>query len=124
MIKDFARRMKSDVIMLWFAMRDQRTPVHAKLLGMVVVSYAISPIDLIPDFIPILGYLDDLILLPIGIWLVIKLVPSVVMQDARVKAAELSKENRPVSRIAAIIIIFIWILLCAATFGIVFDLHP
>lgn len=85
-LRDRARRLKREVHALTFACRDPRTPWYAKASAAVVVGYALSPIDLVPDFIPILGYLDDIILLPLGVALVLKLVPPEVMADAQVAA--------------------------------------
>ena len=98
---------------LWFACRDRRTPPTAKILAFAIVAYALSPIDLIPDFIPILGYLDELILLPITIWLVLKLIPDEAMAEARAKAqawAE-ARRRRPRYWIAAGVIVLLWVLL-------------
>ena len=106
-LKDWARTLKREILALWLASRDPRTPWPAKVLA-VVVGYALSPIDLIPDFIPVLGYLDDVILLPIGIWLVLRLVPPELMAELRVKAAEIA--DRPVNRAAALVIVAIWLL--------------
>jgi uncharacterized membrane protein YkvA (DUF1232 family) len=98
-----ARQLKADVYALYFACRDPRTPWYAKLLAAVVVAYALSPIDLIPDFIPILGYLDDLILVPLGILAVVKLIPPEVLGECRERAAEAT--SRPTSWIAAVFIV-------------------
>jgi uncharacterized membrane protein YkvA (DUF1232 family) len=106
-IGKWARAVKRDTLALYLAMRDPRTPWPAKLIGAVVVAYALSPIDLIPDFIPVLGQLDDLILLPFGIWITVKLVPPVVMNDCRARADAM--EGRPVSWVAAVAIGAVWI---------------
>ena len=82
-LRDRARRLKSDVVALYLAARDPRTPRIAKVLAILVAAYALSPIDLIPDFVPVLGLLDDLVLVPLGIALVLRLVPREVMEDAR-----------------------------------------
>ena len=89
------------------AARDPRTPLAAKLLAALVVAYALSPIDLVPDFIPVLGHLDDLVLVPLGIWAVMKLVPPEVMAEARVKAAEQGKPGKRWQ--GAVIVAAIWI---------------
>ena len=107
-LRDWARTLKREILALWLVSRDPRTPWPAKVLAVVVVGYALSPIDLIPDFIPVLGYLDDVILLPIGIWLVLKLVPPELMAELRVKAAEIAE--RPVNHAAAVLIVAIWLL--------------
>jgi uncharacterized membrane protein YkvA (DUF1232 family) len=102
-----ARRLKAETLALYFAIRDPRTPWLARLAGTLVVAYALSPIDLIPDFIPVLGYLDDLILVPLGLWLTLKLIPPPVIADARARAA--AQAQRPVSRVAAIVILLVWL---------------
>jgi uncharacterized membrane protein YkvA (DUF1232 family) len=106
--KTAAKRLKREVMTLYFVARDPRTPWYARGLAFVVVGYALSPFDLIPDAIPILGLLDDLILVPAGIWLVMKLVPKHVLEDARVEASQ--AESRPVSYIAAAFMIGVWLL--------------
>jgi uncharacterized membrane protein YkvA (DUF1232 family) len=108
-LRDWARALKREILALWLASRDPRTPWPAKVLAVVVVGYAFSPIDLIPDFIPVLGYLDDVILLPIGIWLVLKLISPELMAEFRAKATELGR--RPPNLVAAIAIIAVWLLL-------------
>src|SRR3954452_6217660 len=85
--RESARNLKRNITALYFVVLDPRTPWYAKAVAILVVAYALSPIDLIPDFIPVLGYLDDLILLPIGIWFTLKLIPPIVMDEARQKAA-------------------------------------
>ena len=105
-LKDWARIIKRDVHALYLASRDPRVPWYAKALAIGVAGYALSPIDLIPDFIPVLGYLDDVILVPVGIWLVIQLIPPAIMAEHREAAAV--AQQRPVSRIAAIVIAAIW----------------
>lgn len=113
-LSSWARSVKRDTLALYLAARDPRTPWYAKALAAVVVAYALSPIDLIPEFIPVLGYVDDLIILPLGIWATIKLIPPPVMDEHRARAETLSE--RPVSRAAALIIVAIWIG-AAAAFG-------
>ncbi|MDP2411061.1 MAG: YkvA family protein [Pseudolabrys sp.] len=105
-LTDWARTIKRDAHAVYLAARDPRTPWYAKALALCVAGYALSPIDLIPDFIPILGYLDDVILLPLGIWAVVKLIPPGIMAEHRA-AATLAAE-RPISRTAALIIALIW----------------
>ena len=107
-LKEAAKRIKRDAMTIYFAARDPRTPLMVRLLAFSVAAYAISPIDLIPDFIPVLGYLDDLILLPLGIALVIKLTPAIVIESSRKKAAEAA--TRPTSTSAVIVIVTIWVL--------------
>ena len=114
-----ARELKAETYALYLACRDPRTPWLAKLLAACIVAYALSPIDLIPDVIPVLGYLDDLILLPLGIALVIRLIPQSVMNECRSRAREVLAEGLPVSRTAGAVIIAIWLLLAALAILIV-----
>jgi uncharacterized membrane protein YkvA (DUF1232 family) len=109
--KRWARYIKRDVHALCLSARDPRTPWYAKVVAITVAAYALSPIDLIPDFIPVIGYLDDLILVPLGILLAVRLIPVEVMAEHRVTAT-LAGE-KPVSRIAATIIIGVWIVALA-----------
>lgn len=113
-LREWARRLKRDANALYLACRDPRTPWYAKLLAAVIVAYAFSPLDLVPDFIPVLGYLDDLILVPLGITLVARLVPAPVMADCRARAQDMSE--RLTSRVAAAVIVAIWIA-CAMLVG-------
>ncbi len=107
--RDAVRALKRDAVAVYLAARDPRTPWAARLLAAAVAAYALSPIDLIPDVIPVLGLLDDLVLVPLGVALVVRLVPPAVMADARARAAVLA--DRPVSRIAAAVIVGVWIAL-------------
>jgi uncharacterized membrane protein YkvA (DUF1232 family) len=106
-IKTWARRLKREVHAIHLAAQSPRVPWYTKWLALAVVGYALSPIDLIPDFIPVLGYLDDLIIVPLGIWLVLSLIPQDVMTACRARADE--AVTGPRGRIAAMIIIAIWI---------------
>ncbi|WP_419343012.1 YkvA family protein [Achromobacter sp. PD1] len=110
-LRTWAKRVKRDGLTLWFASKHPRTPWHAKALGVFVVAYALSPIDLIPDFIPVIGYLDDVILLPGLIWLAIKLLPADVLVECRIKADEWMRERgaKPSSRIGAVAIVALWV---------------
>jgi len=108
--RQWARAIKRDVHAVWLAARDPRTPWFAKILALAVAAYAVSPIDLIPDFIPVLGYVDDILIVPLGIMLVVKLIPPDVMDEHREAAGRAAE--RPVSRIAAGVVIAIWIV-CA-----------
>ena len=110
-LRGWAGRLKRDGLTLWFAYRDPDTPWQARLLAVVVVAYALSPIDLIPDFIPVLGLLDDLILLPGLIWLVIRMLPAPVLERSRASAQQWLAEQRerPRSRIGAVMIVLAWI---------------
>ena len=103
--KQWARGLKRDVLALWIAARDSRTPWYAKLAAGAVAAYALSPIDLIPDFIPILGYLDDLIIVPLGILLVIRLIPEPLMAEYRAMAAGGAK-HRSYGGMAAVLAIW------------------
>jgi uncharacterized membrane protein YkvA (DUF1232 family) len=107
-LKTHARALKKEVLAVYLAARDPRTPWYAKGLVLLVVAYSLSPIDLIPDFIPILGYLDDLIIVPGGIWLAIRLIPPEVLSEARVAEAAGGAEG--IGKIGALIIVFLWIL--------------
>lgn len=111
-LKKKAKTLQKEIFALYLAYRDPRVPWYAKLLIICVVGYAFSPIDLIPDFIPILGYLDDLILLPLGIFLSIKMIPPQVLAEYREKADILMKKGKPKNWVAAGIIIFLWSLIC------------
>ena len=106
-IKSWASALKRDGHAIYLASRDPRVPWYAKALAIAVAGYALSPIDLIPDFIPIVGYLDDLILLPLGIWLVVSLIPPEIMVECRARADEAAQ--RPVSRAGMAAIILLWI---------------
>ena len=110
-LKSWARRLKRDVLALWFAARDARTPLLAKLTAGLVAAYALSPIDLIPDVIPVLGYLDDLLLVPLGVVLAIRMIPPPLMAEFRLRATE--RSERPRSYVAAAAIVLCW-LACAA----------
>ena len=111
-LADWARSIKRDVHAVYLASRDPRTPWYAKAVAIGVAAYALSPIDLIPDFIPVLGQLDELIVLPLGIWLVVRLIPPEVMNEHR--AAAIVAEQTPRSLAGAAAIVGIWLLLAAA----------
>jgi uncharacterized membrane protein YkvA (DUF1232 family) len=106
-LKAWARRLKCDVHALYLAARDRRTALAAKVLAGLVAAYALSPIDLIPDFVPVLGYLDDLILVPAGIWAAVKLIPPTLMAEHRAAAERAAQ--RPVSRAGAGVIVGLWL---------------
>jgi uncharacterized membrane protein YkvA (DUF1232 family) len=108
-LRRWARALKRDVLTLYLAARDRRVPWYAKLVAGCVVAYALSPIDLIPDFIPVLGYLDDLILLPLGIALAVRLIPPDLLEEHRQEASLLA--TRPTSRVGAIVIIVFWLVM-------------
>ena len=107
-LKQWAHNVKRDVLALYLAARDPRVPWYAKALAALVAAYALSPLDIIPDFIPVLGYLDDLILLPLGIAAVVRLVPDEVMADLR-SLAEERILTRPRSMAGAIVVILLWV---------------
>ena len=107
--KQRATELKIEVYAVYLAYKDPRVPLPARIFAACVVGYAFSPIDLIPDFIPILGYLDDLILIPLGVALAIKMIPSSVLAECRTQARQVMKQGKPVNRIAAAIIVAIWL---------------
>ena len=107
--KTRARQLKTDIYALYLAYKDPRTPWYARIFAAVVVGYAFSPIDLIPDPIPVLGYLDDLVLIPLGVFLALKMIPPQVMVDSRQKAVEVMDQGKPVNKAAALVIVIIWI---------------
>jgi uncharacterized membrane protein YkvA (DUF1232 family) len=106
-IKTWARGLKRDGHAIYLASRDPRVPWYAKALAIAVAAYALSPIDLIPDFIPVIGYLDELVILPLGIWFVVWLIPNEVMVEYRAKASEAGQ--RPTSRAGMAAIIALWV---------------
>jgi uncharacterized membrane protein YkvA (DUF1232 family) len=110
-IKIWARTLKRDIHAIYLAAHDPRVPWHAKICAAAVAGYALSPVDLIPDFIPVIGYLDDLIIVPLGVWLVVSLIPQEVMDEYRAIASK--SAQRPRSRVAATAIIAIWIVAAA-----------
>lgn len=104
-LRVWAKALKRDVLALWLAARDQRVPLMAKLIAGLVAAYALSPIDLIPDFIPVLGYFDDLLIIPAGIWLAVLLIPADVLEDLRFQAIE---QERPASRAGMALVLAAW----------------
>ncbi len=112
-IKEWAKRLKKQIIMLWFASRHPQMPWLPKIIAVVAVAYAFSPIDLIPDFIPILGFIDDAVILPILIWLAVRFTPQQVIFDAEQQAKEWldEHEKRPKNYLVAVLIILIWLTL-------------
>jgi uncharacterized membrane protein YkvA (DUF1232 family) len=110
-IRSWARRLKAQTLVVWFAARDPRMPRVARLLALLVAAYALSPIDLIPDFIPVLGLLDDLVLVPLGIAAVVRMTPPRVLVDARARAA--AAAGRPGSRMMATAIVLAWVVAVA-----------
>ena len=117
-LKSSARSIRRDAHALYLAARDPRVPWYAKALALAVAAYAASPIDLIPDFIPVIGYLDDLIIVSLGIGLAIRLIPPDIMAQHRAFAA--AAQDRPVSKAAAAVIIAIWVLAIAVTASLLY----
>lgn len=115
--KQWARKIKRDVLALWIASRDPRTPISAKIAAGAIAAYALSPIDLIPDFIPVLGYLDDLLIVPAGILLTVRLIPANLIVEFRAKAE--AQSTRPVSRAGLLFVVLVWLAAAAllAWFG-------
>ncbi|MGS1016833.1 YkvA family protein [Allosphingosinicella humi] len=102
-----AHRIRVDAHAAWLAARDPRTPWYARLFGLVITAYALSPIDLIPDFIPVLGLIDDAVLIPFGIWLFLKMVPEGVFEEHRITAA--AAAERPGSALGAAMVVALWV---------------
>ena len=110
-IKAWAKSLKRDVMTLWFVLRHPHTPWLARALAAILTAYALSPIDLIPDFIPVLGYLDDLIIVPLGIWLLLKIIPEQVLMECRNQADEWFRQDqqKPRSWMGLVIILGLWV---------------
>jgi uncharacterized membrane protein YkvA (DUF1232 family) len=116
-LERWARRLKVEIYALYLVYRDPRVPWYARAFAALVVGYAFSPIDLIPDAIPILGYLDDLLIVPLGIALTIRMIPPPVLAECREEAR--NAEDRPVNRVAAVVVVTIWIALAASAVWLV-----
>lgn len=118
-LRTWARRIKRDAVTLWFAGRDPRTPLFVKALCAFTVAYALSPIDLIPDFIPVLGYVDDVLLVPALVWLAVRLLPQAVVDDSRAKADDwMANEGRkPESRAGLWLVLGVWLAIGLAGFA-------
>jgi uncharacterized membrane protein YkvA (DUF1232 family) len=114
-----ARQLKGDTYALYLAYRDPRVPWYAKACTAFVVAYAFSPIDLIPDFIPVLGYVDDLVLVPLGLMLALRMIPTAVWEECRERAREMEHRDKPTSWLAAGVILAIWLLSVAIVFVVV-----
>lgn len=106
-LKAQARQLKQHTLTVYYAARDPRTPAYVRVLALLVAAYALSPIDLIPDFIPVIGYLDDLLIVPLGLALVVRLTPPEVLESARAKALQIA--SRPVSYTAAACFVLLWL---------------
>ncbi|MDZ4063988.1 MAG: YkvA family protein [Coriobacteriia bacterium] len=118
-LKQRARRLKQETLVLYLAARHPDTPWYAKVLAAGVAAYALSPIDLIPDFVPVFGYVDDLLLVPLGIALAVKLVPTSVMDECRARAEATFQEGRPVSRVAVAAVLATWLVFGVLLFAVV-----
>lgn len=116
-LKEWARKLKGDVIALYFALKHPATPLYAKVVTAIVVGYALSPIDLVPDFVPVLGYLDEVILLPLGIALAIKLIPIDVLTACREKARTDPPAIKPKIWAAVVVIVFLWLAIVYAVYA-------
>ena len=121
-LRERATVIRRDTYALFLAYQDPRVPWHGKVFAAIVVAYAFSPLDLIPDFVPILGYLDDLVLVPLGIFLALKMIPSEVMAESRIRAQERLNQDRPQNRIAGVIIVAIWLLLAAMAVALMWSI--
>ena len=120
--KKQARALKIQTLALYYAYRDPRTPWYARAFTGFIVAYAFSPIDLIPDFIPVLGYLDDLVIVPLGVLLALKMIPVQVMAECRAKAEEALDQDKPAYRFMAVLIVAAWIITLLAAGYLVFRL--
>jgi uncharacterized membrane protein YkvA (DUF1232 family) len=120
--KKQARALKIQALALYYAYRDPRTPWYARIFTGFIVAYAFSPIDLIPDFIPVLGYLDDLVIVPLGVLLALKMIPAQVMAECRAKAEQAVDEGRPQYRWMAAVIAVVWIVVLLAVGVVVYKL--
>lgn len=110
-LRAWAKALGRDVMALWLAARDPRVPLAAKLFAGLIATYALSPIDLIPDFIPVLGFLDDLLIVPAGIWLAVRMIPADVLEDLRLRAIE---QPWPVSQLGLVLVLAVWLAALAA----------
>ena len=121
-IKAWAKSLKRDVMTLWFVLRHPHTPWLARALAAILTAYALSPIDLIPDFIPVLGYLDDLIIVPLGIWLLLKIIPEEVLIECRNQADEWFRQDqqKPRSWVGLLIILGLWVGAAWAAYAVFF----
>ena len=112
-LKERAGKLKTDLPALFLALKDRETPVLAKVFAGIAVAYALSPVDLIPDFIPVLGYLDDVILLPVLIVITVKLIPAPVLERCRAQSEGIWKDGKPKKWVYAIPIVLIWLVIIA-----------
>ena len=121
-IKAWAKSLRRDVMTLWFVLKHPDTPWLARALAAILTAYALSPIDLIPDFIPVLGYLDDLIIVPLGIWLLLKIIPEQVLMECRNQADEWFRQDqqKPRSWVGLVIILGLWVGAAWAAYAVFF----
>ena len=109
--KEKVKKLKQEIVPIYYALFDERTPLSAKIIAWLTVGYLLSPIDLIPDFIPVVGYLDDLLIVPLGIWIALKLIPAAVMAESRERAQTMVLNGeRPFGHVMLVVILSIWIL--------------
>jgi uncharacterized membrane protein YkvA (DUF1232 family) len=108
------RLLSAQTYTLYLAYRDPRTPWYAKVFAALIVGYVFSPIDLIPDFIPGIGLLDEMVVVPIGVWIAAKMIPHHVLEEAQEKAREVAEGKKPVSRVSAVVVVGVWLLCVAA----------
>ena len=120
-LKQQVHRLRSETFALYLAARHPQTPWYAKVLVAGIVAYAISPVDLIPDFIPLLGYLDDLIVIPLGMALAIRLIPESILSECRIQADKTFRDRKPESRIAGAVIVIIWLALASICILWIYD---
>jgi uncharacterized membrane protein YkvA (DUF1232 family) len=118
--KAWARRLETEVYALFLAYKDPRTPWHAKIFTAMLVGYALSPIDLIPDFIPVIGYLDDLVIVPLGTLVAIKMIPAQVMEESRAKSKQMIAQGKPINKMAAAVIVVIWVGLAVVAGSVIY----
>ena len=121
-LKSMARKLKTNLMVMYLAYRDPRVPIFPKILAICVVAYAFSPVDLIPDFIPILGYLDDLVLVPLGVYIALRLFPKKVLEEYRTKTEEQRKFGKPKNWITGTLVIAIWIALAVWSGWYIYEL--
>lgn len=118
-LKLWAGRLKAEVYTMYLACKDPRVPLYARVFAACVVGYAFSPIDLIPDPIPVLGYLDDLVIVPLGVALAVRMIPQKVLDECREKAREEIAGGKPVNKVAAVVVVCVWLLLAFVAVKIV-----
>jgi len=107
-IRSWAHAMRREAHAVYLAARDPRVSLLPKILGLVITAYAMSPIDLIPDFVPILGYVDDLLIVPLGLWITVKLIPEEIMHEHRLTAE--AATHQPISRTGAVLVVLLWVM--------------